>query len=119
MAIFATAYPGYQVTTVTTSATAIYNTYTYTPPGGSAITFPVAGVALNGLIVENQGSVDCFLQTASGTTGGLRLPAGKTFILEGFSTTTAASSTNVLYAYTSSGSTTVAVGLESTPNVTV
>lgn len=119
MPIFATSYPAYQVTTVTTSATGVYNTYTYTPPGGTAITFPQAGVALNGLIVENQGSVTCYLQSASGTTGGLALAPGKTYVLEGFSTTTAATSTVVLYAYTASGTTTLAVGLVSTPNVTV
>lgn len=117
MAIFSVTYPAYQVTTVTTSATGIYNTYTYTPAGGSAVTFPQAGVTLRDITLRNTGSVTCFIQSASGTTGGLALAAGQQLTIEGWTATTAGTSTYVLYAYTASGSTTVEASLATVPQV--
>lgn len=111
MAVFNATYPAVQTTaSVGTSATAIYNTTTYTPPGGSALTFPT-GVTLKDVTIVNTGTVNMFVGGSTVTTAtGLLCPAnGGQVSIRNWNQATGGG--NVLYGVVASGSTSAEVSL--------
>lgn len=120
MAIFSGTAPALQgPTTVTSSATQIFNTVG-TPIGSPTVDF-TAGTNLGTLTLINTGSVNCWVGTSSVTavTGLLLKPGEQLTIQNGThlaAESGAATSWN-LYAITSSGTTTVEAGLASFPSV--
>jgi hypothetical protein len=121
MAIFVTSAPALQgPTTVTSSATQIFNT-TGTPIGSPASpTEFTAGVNLGALTVTNTGTVACWVGASSVTDAtGVPLQAGESFTIENGKHLAAESGTKSwnLYAITASGTTTVEAALATFPSV--
>lgn len=121
MAIFSGSAPAIQgPTTVTSSATQIFNT------SGTPISSPAAptlfstGANLGSLTIVNTGAVNAFIGTSAVTAAtGLILKPGEQLTLQNATHLvgeTGATSWNV-YGITSSGSTTVEVGLATFPSV--
>lgn len=117
MGIFNGAPPSTQIVpnntnaSVTSSATQIYNTTSFTAVGGTTYSF-LTGATLRDLTIINTGTVTCFVGTSSVTAStGLRLDPGQQLTIQGSNTV---GSTNWnLYAITSSGTTTVEASLAS------
>jgi hypothetical protein len=119
MAIFNTTSPSFQTVpnntnaVVDTTARQIYNTTSFTPTGGAAISFPV-GVALRDLTILNTGSITCFVGTSTVTaTTGVPLRGGEQLTIQSSLHTqgeSGATSWN-LYAITASGTTTIEASL--------
>lgn len=98
--------PAAQVTSVGTSATAVFN------PNSTALQAAgVTGNTLRDLILINQGSVTVYVgqSTVTSTTGTPLVPGGQ-MTLQGY-VATAGSATNTVYAITASGTANVAAGL--------
>jgi hypothetical protein len=113
MAIFNSSTPSFQgPTSVTSSATQIYNT-TGTPIASPTVDFP-AGAALSEITVVNTGTVTCFVGTSAVTAAtGLVLKSGEQLTIRGAGHVAAETGTSSwnLYAITSSGSTSVIASL--------
>jgi hypothetical protein len=113
MAIFNSSTPSYQgPTTVSNSATQIYNT-TGTPISDPTVEFPT-GAALSEITVINTGTVTCWVGASSVTDAtGTPLKSGEQLTIRGNGHVAAESGTSSwnLYAITASGSTTVEASL--------
>lgn len=108
MGIFNATGATYQVTTVTSSATQIYNTL---GPSSTGIT---AGTALANLTIVNSGTVNVFLGSSSVTAAtGLVLFPGQTLVIQGSTVAAGSGSLWNLYGITSSANNVVEVGLSS------
>lgn len=108
MAIFNGTQPSNQgPTSVTNSATQIYNTTSY-----NSINFPT-GAALRDITVINTGTVTCFVGTSSVTaTTGVPLRSGEQLTIQGSHVQAESGNTSWnLYAITASGTTTVEASL--------
>lgn len=117
MALFNTSAPSAQgPTTVTTSATQIYNT-TGTPISSPSTDFPT-GSALTAITLVNVGSANCWVGASSVTaTTGLILKPGEQLTINNGNGHVAAESGAAswnLYAITSSGSTVIEASLATT-----
>lgn len=120
MAVFGGTAPAVQgPTTVTSSATQIFNT-TGTPISSPSVNF-TAGVNLGTLTLINTGQANCWVGTSSVTaTTGLLLKPGEQLTIQNgthiAAESGAATSWN-LYAITASGTTTVEAALATFPSV--
>jgi hypothetical protein len=99
MAIFSSG--SVQTTTVTNSATKVFDTTS---------SLYATGATLTNLTLVNTGSTTCFVGIASVTTTGLRLAAGQQLTIYGYSYAKS-DTTGDVYAITASGTTTIQAGL--------
>lgn len=108
MATFTASGATYQVTTVASTATQIYNTL---GPSSTGIT---SGTQLTNLTVTNSGSVTVYLGSSSVTAAtGLVLLAGQSIVIQGTPVAAASGAVWNLYAITASGTSVVETGLGS------
>lgn len=107
MAIFSSG--SVQTTTVTNSATKVFDT---------ASNKYATGAALTNLTLVNTGATTCFIGIAAVTVTGLRLAAGQQITIYGYNYTAGSGTAGDVYAITASGTTTIEAGL-STVNATV
>ena len=118
MAVFNGTPPSYQQVpnnanaTVTSSATQIYNTTSFTAVGGTVYSFPV-GATLRDLTIVNTGATTCFIGTSSVTAStGVPLRAGEQLTIQGSHVQAESGNTSWnLYAITASGTTTIEASL--------
>jgi hypothetical protein len=118
MAIFNGAPPSMQIipnntnATVTSSATQIYNTTSYTAVGGTVYSFPV-GATLRDITIVNTGTVTCFIGTSAVTAAtGVPLRAGEQLTIQGSHVQAESGATSWnLYAITASSTTTIEASL--------